>query len=309
MVNNYFDAETRKRMNVALRETVDAASVGMYQSHAPREHLGASIIGEDCAAKIWFGFRWAKHGTFDGRMYRLFQTGHIYEHRFVEWYRAAGFEVFPFDEKTNEQWRITACNGHFGGSLDSGAIYRGVNLQALANIVGGQQAQSLANALEPLRNLTVVLEFKTHNEKQFAKLQKHGVRISHPKHFKQFSTYGTFYQLPVSIYAGYCKNNDEFLPEVHNNDYQLAADMVRKADEIIAAQIRPARIAEDQTYFECKICTYLGICHNGEAMAKSCRSCRHASAVENKQWYCSYHNGIIPAHIIPAGCDYWAQIG
>lgn len=301
-------SDIRKSINAALREVVDAACVNLYEEDGERTHLGASIIGEDCAAKVWFGFRWAKHGRHSGQQHRLFQTGKLYESRFVEWHVAAGFEMFPFSEN-GEQWRITACEGHFGGSLDSGGIYRGVNMDMLIRITGKEKAEALAFALEPIRDRQVIVEFKTHNEKNYRKLEKNGVRLAFPKHFTQFSTYGTFYELTTSIYVGYNKNTDEYWPEVHNNDTALAEDMVRKAWEIITAQSRPPRIAEDQTYYECKFCSFAEICHNGAPMMKNCRSCRHAKASFNKTWICTYWQGqTIPDNVITVGCGQWAQI-
>jgi hypothetical protein len=41
-----------------------------------REHLGGSQIGRECDRALWYGFRWATAPDFDGRLLRLFDTGH-----------------------------------------------------------------------------------------------------------------------------------------------------------------------------------------------------------------------------------------
>ena len=62
------------------------------------------------------------------------------------------------------------------------------------------------------------------------------------------------------------------------------------------------------TFFDCKYCDFAGLCHRGEVPTKNCRSCRNAFPVENAEWFCQVHNGIIPKHIIPQGCDAYARI-
>lgn len=289
---------TKQQMAVAIQSMIDIASIDIYSEDKPRTHLGASVIGEDCAAKTWFSFRWARFGSYPGRLLRLFNTGHEEEKRFLTWFRAIGFEVFDFDPSTNKQFRITACGGHFGGSLDAGAIYR-----------GSQYNNEFTRTLASIIGMPVLLEFKTHNRKQFDKLKKHRVKVTHHKHFVQMSTYGAFYGLRFGIYAAYCKDNDELHIEVLELDWQLAGDSVRKATEIITATSVPARISLDPTYFECKaMCSFVDVCHHGAKMETNCRSCRHASAADNAEWYCGYHKGIIPHNIIPTGCQYWAQL-
>lgn len=284
-------------LNAAIQMQMDVAAEMLYASDKPREHLGASIIAEDCAAKVWFGFRWAKHGQWGGRMLRLFNTGHKEEARFIEWFKAIGFVVSEFAEDGN-QHRISAASGHFGGSLDSRAMY--VGNPAIDN--------ELSHILAQLLNYELLLEFKTHNRKNMDKLKKNGVKVAFYKHYVQMSTYGKFYGYKHGIYAGYCKDNDYIHIEVVELDWSLAADMVRKAEELIVAKRLPQRIAENPTYYECKGCQFNDICHNGAPMQKNCRSCRHADAADNKQWYCSVHNANIPQNIIPFGCDSWAQL-
>lgn len=91
-----------------------------------RAHLGASLIGDPCSRKLWYGFRWVYHKMHDGRQQRLFNRGHREEERFIEWLTAAGITVEshdttkPLNDKGEyPQIRISGCKGHFGGSLDS----------------------------------------------------------------------------------------------------------------------------------------------------------------------------------------------
>lgn len=48
-----------------------------------RGHMGASLIGKECARSIWYDFFWATKSAFGGRMVRLFNRGHLEEGRFI----------------------------------------------------------------------------------------------------------------------------------------------------------------------------------------------------------------------------------
>ena len=60
--------------------------------------------------------------------------------------------------------------------------------------------------------------------------------------------------------------------------------------------------------FDCKWCDKSDICHKGATVEKNCRSCRNAEPVEDAQWKCSFHGGIIPPDFIKLGCNDWFPI-
>jgi hypothetical protein len=254
----------------------------------PRTHLGASIIGHDCAAYAWNTFRWLKFEQFDGRMLRLFNRGHEEESRFIRWLRGIGFEVRDRDPVTDKQFRITGVKGHFGGSLDS-----------------MMKAPARYNIPDELIWLG---EFKTHNAKSFAKLKKHGVAMSKPMHFRQCCSYGRAYGFQYALYCAVNKDTDELYFEIVVLDYRQADDLFRKAEGIILAQTRPQKIAQTAAYFECKFCDFSDLCHNGAVPNKNCRSCRLATPVDDGKWHCGHRGQLIPKSVIPAGCDSWARI-
>jgi hypothetical protein len=119
---------------------------------ASRGHLGGSAIGHSCSRFLWLGFRWAFRPSFNGRVLRLFQTGHLEEPRLIDDLRRIGVEVLDKDPETRRQWRYTAVGGHFSGSLD--AVLHGL-------------------PRAPTR--WALAEFKTHNAKSFRALQTKGV--------------------------------------------------------------------------------------------------------------------------------------
>lgn len=248
-----------------------------------RNHLGASLIGDSCKAKLWFTFRWIYHHKHSGRMQRLFNTGHKEEDRIIEWLRGAGYTVYNIDPKTNKQFQISDCNGHFGGSMD-GIIF----------------IPDLGECL---------LECKTNKDgSEFKKLTENGFQLEKEKHWAQVCSYGNKWHLRHVVYVNKNKNNDDLHIEVVELDQKHGQDQIVKAKEIINSQERPSRISETAAYFECKFCEYSNICHKGVQAEKNCRSCIYAVPVENSEWKCNCCNELIPKDFIKQGCDYWSSI-
>ena len=108
--------------------------------------MGASLIGHNCDRYIWLTWRWALKPEFKGRILRLFDTGKREESRLIEELRGIGATVWDVDPDSGDQWRVSACNGHFGGSLDGGRGQHGgvhqptlVAAGANASVVPGKQ--------------------------------------------------------------------------------------------------------------------------------------------------------------------------
>lgn len=193
--------------------------------------------------------------------------------------RADGLE-FP-------QYRISAVNGHFGGSLD-----------------GIARLPERYGIDEP-----VLLEFKTNGTgKGFSDLQKDGMAVSKPQHFAQTSTYGNEYKFRFVVYLNICKNDDDLHIEVVPLDHNLGEQMKHKAEQIITSDKAPPKLSESPTFFKCKFCHFSGICHKNEQPEVNCRSCKYAKPAENGEWYCETHNGIIPRDFVPNACPQYKAI-
>ena len=91
-------------------------------------------------------------------------------------------------------------------------------------------------------------------------------------------------------------------------DFNQADDLFRKADQIINSQTRPQKIAQTETFFDCRYCTFKGMCHGDEAPIKNCRSCKFGFPVENAEWRCGYWEALIPKEVIIEGCSQWERI-
>lgn len=281
-------------MNVnALIDTIEAdietASAELFED-GPRNHLGASEIGRNCSRELWYNFRWAAKPNFaskyktHGQMLRLFKRGHSEEEKIITLLKQVGFtfEPRPVDAEGKEgQHKMPlAVNGHFGGSMDE---------------IGFLPAKFEFTE-------RILFEFKTSNNTGFIKLKREGVSLNKPVHKSQMSVYGKSKGIKYALYVTVNKDTDELFFEFVKLNWDLADDMVNKADRIINAETGPQRYSVSAAHWECKMCTFVKICHYQEAVQVNCRSCVHAKPVENSGWHCTLHQIEIPKENIPMGC-------
>lgn len=290
-----FDLNTeagRKALANTIHADVEHATSEFF-AEGFRRHLGASIIGHECARYLFNAFRWVHKEKVEGRMRRLWNRGHLEEPRFIKWLRLIGFTVHEFDHEGDgeTQYRIEGAHGHFGGSLDSIAY---------------------APERYGLGDTPLLPEYKTHADKYFKAVKKDGVKKAQPKHYKQMCAYGRAYQIKFGLYCAVNKNTDELYYEVVWLDWSQADDLFRKAEYIIFSTTPPPKISETPTYYQCKMCSLVGVCHLEEPVLKNCRSCKHSRPVEGKEWWCELHspeaNAPIPHDVIPNGCPSWDSI-
>ena len=110
--------------------------------------LGSSFIGEECVRQIWLGWRGFARESFDGRMLRLFETGHLQEARIVEDLRRAGLAVWDKQESGN-QYEYADDSGHLITKIDG-----------------------IIKDVPDCEKTPHLLEIKTHNKNSFSALTK-----------------------------------------------------------------------------------------------------------------------------------------
>lgn len=267
----------RHHLRIAMSELSDAYS---QNSDPFRSHLGASQIGEVCDRQLYYNFRWATLEIHSDQQLRLFNRGHLEEGRLVALLRAIGVNVFQFDAN-GKQYRLSDCFGHFGGSGDG-----------------------FCTNLPDAPHANVLLEFKTHNDKSFAKLIDCGVELAKPVHYSQIQTYHSEWKTDVALYIGVNKNNDAIHCELIPPNPIVGIQMRARAQEIIFAQSAPVRAAKDPSSFICKFCKHKPVCFGNAAPHRTCRTCQYAQPVENGNWHCCHPqiNQPIPTAIQFTGC-------
>lgn len=250
--------------------TTSAAIIRWYESKPQehRPHMGASLIGHNCDRYIWLTWRWALKPEFKGRILRLFDTGKREEARLVEELRGIGATVWDVDPDSGDQWRVSACNGHFGGSLDG-----------------------VAKGLPEAPKSPAVLEFKTHSEKSFNELLKKKVQGAKPQHYDQMTVYMGLMEIERALYMAVNKNTDDVYCEWVHFDKDRYAQLIARAQRLIESTTPPYRLSTDPEFFECKWCSMWRHCHGGMAAEPNCRTCVHSSPVENGKWWCEKHRG------------------
>lgn len=276
-----------------IKDSVDADSLAEYSEDEDRWHLGASIIGQPCARKIWYSFRWVKREIHEGRMMRLFQRGHREEDQFVHRLRRIGIQVWdrdPYstpDPETGElkQWRVQhPDNAHFGGSLDGIAF--------IPWLPEGYQY--------------AITEFKTHSDNSFKKVSTKGVAYAKPEHFGQMSTYGQKKGYFYGLYCAVNKNNDDYHWQFTALKHELAAGLDSRAIKIIEAVTPPTRYSENSAHNTCKQCHHRDICHLGAPYAVNCRSCQFVRPLPDGTWFCTGYQTTLDKETVRRGCAYWA---
>lgn len=250
------------------------------QNDDPRPHLGASEIGKPCDRALWYSFRWATKKQFEGRIKRLFQTGHREESRFLEELRGIGCEIYDRDPETNQQHRFSAVDGHFGGSCD--AIGRGFP----------EAPKSWA-----------IAEFKTHGDKSFTELKAKGVEKSKPEHYAQMQVYMGLAELDRALYLACNKNTDELHSEWIHFDKEVFAALIERAKHIIGSDTPPQKLSEDPAWYQCKFCDHQAVCHQQKVPQKNCRTCAFSSPTQNAAWECGVHDKQLDHATQMTGCS------
>lgn len=230
-----------------------------------RNHLGASLIGRECARELWYSFHWCVAKRFDGRMLRLFNRGHLEEPRFVALLKMIGCQVFQVDDQ-GKQFRISGHRNHFGGSLDGVAI-------GIPDIPDGEPC---------------LTEFKTHGEKSFLKLVSDGVMAAKWEHYVQMQIYMGKNQLKYALYCAVNKNTDELHMEIIQFDPVTYQRYIDRSAMIVDATEPPPRISTTPGFFKCKFCSESKICHRvGEyEIHQNCRTCSFSKIENEGKWSC-----------------------
>lgn len=233
----------------------------------PRPHLGCSEIGRECDRALWYNFRWATTKKFDPRIKRLFDTGKREEFRFVHELRGIGATVYDLDPVTKQQIRFTGYKGHLGGSADA-----------------------ICKDLPEAPKTWAIAEFKTHGDKSFTALTKDGVQKAKPEHYVQMQMYMGFSKLDRALYLANNKNTDALWSEWIYFDKDVFDQHNDRAKYIIDAMEPPPGISTNSTWYQCKMCDHHAICHTDQVANTSCRTCVHATPVENGKWECAKHD-------------------
>lgn len=278
-----------------------------YREHddAFRSHLGASVIGKECARALWYGWRWAAKKAFSGQMLRLFNRGHLEEGRLIALLLMIDCQVYQQDAE-GKQMRIMHAEGHFGGSSD------GV-VMSLPDMPAGSPC---------------LVEFKTHNKKSFdklagdnwAKYHDHilglaepgsaleeftgdGVRETKFEHYVQMQIYMSKMGLPAALYVACAKDTDHIYMELVTLNSQVADEFLARGEKLVWSDRPPSKINISPGFYKCKFCDFRPVCHLGAPVERNCRTCEYSLPVQGNSWVCRKRESTIDKATQLAGCE------
>lgn len=309
-----------------------------------RRHLGGSVIGKPCARAIYYGWRWFHIGNHTGRLFRLWNRGHLEEFRFAEYLRGAGYEVRDYsqrlmyhsgsdayitidwdakpsyhgneaddqiwaecDDVSESRWHIERCQARDKHKPKDEHILQQYGFKAHRGHFAGNDDGRIRGPLCP--DGWGLLEEKTYNEKRFNTLIAKGVLTSDITYYNQMQTYMGRHGLKWAFFIAVCKNDERLYVEIIHYKQEVADSYFDRAGKIIEAVAPPPRISQDPSWFVCKMCDYREICHKDKVPAKNCRTCVYSVAADDCRFYCNLYHNLIPIEFEAKGCDSWEPIG
>lgn len=237
-----YDFNKRKvRLAVDAAPILEAIDAGLAsEEERPREYLGASQIGDECARRIQYELLKAPAAPIEPRTKRIFARGHIMEDLVAKWLRRAGFELSthtPF----GQQHGFTTANGRFRGHID-GVLMSGPDVLDYPSL----------------------WENKALGAKSWADIQRRGVAAAKPVYADQIAIYQAYLDLqnPALFTA---VNSDTM--EIHAELVPFDAARAQKASDRAVHILRATdagdllpRAGSSVTTFPCSWCKFSTHC-------------------------------------------------
>lgn len=212
----------------------------------PRNYLGASLIGKECARQIWYDYNKYPKEPFGAETLMNFEDGHRTEDMTAERLRMVdGIELWTHNEDGG-QFGFSLFDGKFKGHCDG--VIRGI-LQAPKSLhvweckaCAEKQYKAFIAAKDKWGDKMALKEWN-HGYFIQAQIYMHELKID--RHYltvalsggRDYETCRTEYEKEVALYA------------------------IDKAEKIINAEQEPPRINEKPDFFLCKWCSFREICH------------------------------------------------
>lgn len=250
----------------------DAAYVERGNSEQRREYLGMSQIGDSCARRLWYSFRWAGREQFDSATLKRFEDGHRTEDLIVNRLKLVeGLDVVATGHN-GQQIRVVDHGGHFSGHLDG-------------TVIGLHQAPKTKH----------VLEIKCVSDKKFAEFKKavrdHGeksaLKVWNPVYYAQAQSYMHYMDLTRHYIVVATAGGRDWYSARTEYDKKYALQIVAKAKRIIDSNEPLEKLSDTPTWYECKWCAYKDICHGDTMPDRTCRTCLHSTATPDGRWHCA----------------------
>lgn len=239
---------------------IDGAWKAKRDQQPSRDYLGGSRLGVECLRQLGYEYHNEPRGNtayddpdegvgFSGRLYRIFERGHMAETRMALYLREAGFSLTT--EKANgHQFGFGVCPhpetgrpriaGHIDGALTAGPA-------------------EIAGKIIPYPALW---EHKGVNQKAYAKYMSKGIREGNYQYFIQMQIYMAYMDLKFAVFTAENQNTCEVYVEIVPFDLREAQRASDRGITVIesATPLDLPRVAKDQNDYRCKMCSFAGKC-------------------------------------------------
>jgi hypothetical protein len=268
-------------------EAVDRALEALGRSRPPRPHLGMSKAGKECPRATWYGFRWATAPDFDAATLKRFEDGHRGEDLMAERLRLVdGLMLVTHDPDSGRQWSFSDHGGHFQGSIDGAVL--GL-IQAPKTWHLWEHKQVGEKALDELEKLK-----RTYGEKAALKRWR-------SVYYAQAVLYMHYAGLDRHYLTAASPGGRRVVSVRTEADETEAQRLIAQAKRIIDAQHPPEKISERPDWWQCRMCDHWSVCHGGQLPQANCRTCLHATPVENG-WHCARWDAPLSVEEQRQGC-------
>jgi len=225
-----------------VNKHIDVAFAKARAAEPKREYVGASAVGDECLRKLQYGYMQVPLDQEpEGKMLRIWRTGHVFEAEVGHWLKMAGFKLQTIDPETRKQFGFTVLNddgqGHFDGIVTDGPL-------------------DLAYPF--------LWECKALNEKNWQPIKKNGLAIGKPIYAGQMAIgQGYLNLLNPGMFTALNKATSELHHELVPFDQKLAQQMSDRMALVVQAsrdeQLLPRAYASEDN-FRCKLCDWKKSC-------------------------------------------------
>jgi len=213
---------------------------------APRNYLGASLIGHPCSRYIWYDIHHYPKMESKPEWLWAAEDGHRSEEIIANRLRLVkGLELWTHNTH-GQQFRWHALGGKFSGAVDG--VARGLLQAPKSNHVWENKVcnhKKFADFQAKKNEVGEKRALQAWNEQYFGQAQVN-------MHFMKMDRHYTTVSYAGARDIDSCRT--EYQPEV-------AERLIDKADRILSVKIEPPRLSDKPDFWRCKMCDRRHICH------------------------------------------------
>lgn len=261
-------------------EAIDRAIEAAAALRGQRGYLGMSELGDECARKLWFSFRWAQNRERPAKLVKAAESGDRAEAAQANYMRMVdGITLLTVDPNTGRQFEFIDIDGHLGGHCD-GLVVGLIQAPKAWHIwEHKEREEKYYKDLIKLRSENEKTALQRWHDTYYAQAQLYMHYAGLQRHYLTCSTMGC--RRTIGVRTEY--------------DATFALRLIEKARAIVHGATPPPGISSDPSFYKCKMCDFPDVCFKRRLPERNCRTCLHSSPVEEGRWHCAKHDDTIPS--------------